>query len=100
MAEVNDSPSLMRSSLHLFGTKEGVAEQKQNTEDPDEGADFAVATGSELDEGEGEQTEAKPGSDTERQRRGNEGEEGGEGFAEIIPLDSGHGAAHERADKD
>jgi len=81
-----------------FGAEEGVAEEEEDAEDPDEGADFAVAAGAEFYEGEGEQAKAEAGGDAEGERGGNQGEKGGEGFAEIVPLDAGYGAAHEGAD--
>jgi len=31
--------------IELFGAEEGVAEEEENAEDPDERADFAVAAG-------------------------------------------------------
>ena len=82
----------------LFGAEEGVAEEEEDAENPDEGADFAAAAAAEFDEGEGEEAEAEAGGDAEGERSGDEGEEGGEGFAEIVPLDAGYGAAHEGAD--
>src|SRR5712692_7161943 len=84
----------------LFGAEEGVAEEEEGAEDPDEGADFAMAAGAEFDEGEGQEAEAEAGGDAEGQRSGDEGEEGGEGFAEIVPFNAGDGTAHERADED
>src|SRR6266403_1290527 len=84
--------------IDLFGAEEGVAKEEEGAEDPDEGADFAVATGAEFDEGEGEQAEAEAGGDAESEGGGYEGEEGGESLAEIVPFDAGYGAAHERAD--
>ena len=86
--------------IGLFGAEEGVAEEEENAEDPDERADFAVAATAELNEGEGEQAEAEAGGDAEGEWGGDEGEEGGKGFAEIVPFDAGDGAAHERADED
>ena len=86
--------------IDLFGAEEGVAEEEEDGEDPNEGADFAAAAGAELDEGEGEEAEAEAGGDAEGERSGHEGKEGGEGFAEIVPLDAGDGAAHEGADED
>ncbi len=84
--------------IGLFGAEEGVAEEEEDAEDPDEGADFAVAAGAEFYEGEGEEAEAEAGGDAEGERGGDEGEEGGEGFAEIVPFGAGYGAAHEGAD--
>jgi hypothetical protein len=84
----------------LFGAEEGVAEEEEDAEDPDEGADFAMAAGADFDEGEGEEAKAESGGDAEGERSGDEGHEGGEGFAEIVPFDAGDGAAHERADED
>ncbi len=84
----------------LFGAEEGVAEEEEDAEDPDERADFAVAAGADFDESEGEEAEAEAGGDAEGERRGDESHEGGESFAEIVPFDAGNGAAHERADKD
>ena len=49
----------------LFGAEEGVAEEEEDAEHPDEGADFAVAAGAELDEGEGEEAEAEAGGGAE-----------------------------------
>src|SRR5216683_4521066 len=80
--------------IELFGAEEGVAEEEEDAEDPDEGADFAVATGAEFDEGEREQAEAEAGGDAEGEGGGDQREEGGEGFAEIVPADAGDGAAH------
>src|ERR1700687_5675598 len=85
--------------INLFRAKEGVAEEEENAEDPDEGADFAVAAGAELDEGEGEEAEAEARGNAEGEGGGDQGEEGGEGFAEIVPADAGDGAAHERANE-
>src|SRR6266478_4451255 len=79
--------------IGLFGAEEGVEEE--DAEDPDEGADFAVAAGAEFYEGEGEEAEAEAGGDAEGERGGDEGEEGGEGFAEIVAFGAGYGAAHE-----
>src|SRR5229473_889948 len=86
--------------IELFRAEEGVAEEEEDAEDPDEGADFAVAAGAELDEGEREQAEAEPRGDAEGEWGGHQGEEGGEGLAEIVPFDAGYGTAHEGADQD
>ncbi len=61
--------------IGLFGGEEGVAEEEEDGEDPDEGADFAVAAGAEFYEREGEEAEAEAGGDAEGERRGDEGEE-------------------------
>jgi hypothetical protein len=45
--------------LGLFGAEEGVAEEEEYAEDPDQRADFAVAAGAEFDESEGEESEAE-----------------------------------------
>ncbi len=87
-----------RPPVDLFGAEEGVAEEEENAEDPDERADFAVAAGAEFNESEGEEAEAEAGGDAEGERGGDESQEGGEGFAEIVPLDAGDRATHERAD--
>src|SRR6266403_417298 len=86
--------------IDLFGAEEGVAEEEEDAQDPDEGADFAVAAGAEFDEGEGEQAETEAGGDAEGEGGGHQGEKRGEGFAEIVPLDAGDGTAHEGADED
>src|SRR5882762_5520982 len=86
--------------IDLFGAEEGVAEEEEDAEDPDEGADFAVAAGAEFDEGEGEEAEAETRCDAEGEGRGDEREECGEGFAEVVPANAGDGAAHEGADED
>src|SRR6266446_3247864 len=88
-----------RGRCDLFGAEEGIAEEEEDAEDPDEGADFAVPTSAEFDEGEGEQAEAEAGGDAEGEGRGEESEEGGESFAEIVPANAGDGAAHERANE-
>ena len=54
----------------LFGAEEGVAEEEERAEHPDERADFAVSSGAEFDEGEGEETEAETRGDTEGEGRG------------------------------
>ena len=92
-------PYVPQSGYDLFGAQEGVAEEEEYAEDPDEGADFVAAAGAEFDEGEGEQAEAEAGGDAERQGRGYEREERGEGFAEIVPTNARHGATHERANE-
>src|SRR6266705_1514499 len=89
-----------RALSFLFGAEEGVAEEEEDAEDPNERADFAMAAGADFDEGEGEKAEAEAGGDTESEGRGDQSHEGGEGFAEVVPFDAGHGAAHERADED
>jgi len=57
-------------------------------------------SGTHFDEGEGKKAETESGGDAEGERRGNESEERREGFAEIVPLDAGDGAAHESANED
>ena len=47
-------PYVPQSGYDLFGAQEGVAEEEEYAEDPDEGADFVAAAGAEFDEGEGE----------------------------------------------
>jgi len=59
-----------------------------------------VAASAQFDEGEGEKTEAEASGDAESERSGNQSEEAGEGFAEIVPANAGDRAAHERADED
>jgi hypothetical protein len=54
----------------LFGAEEGVAEEEEYAEDPDQRTDFAVSSGAEFDEGEGEKTEAEARRDAEGQWRG------------------------------
>jgi hypothetical protein len=46
------------NKMRLFGAEEGVAEEEEDAEDPDEGADFAVAACPDFDEGEREEAEA------------------------------------------
>ncbi len=53
-----DNLAIGEVEIDSFGGEEGVAEEEEDAEDPDEGADFAVAAGAEFDEGEGEQAEA------------------------------------------
>jgi len=84
----------------LFGGEESVAEEEEDAENPDEGADFAVAASSKFDESEGEQAEAEARGDTEGKRSGDESEEGGKGFAKVVPANASDGATHERADED
>src|SRR4029077_14486938 len=79
-------------SIDLFGAEEGVAEEEEDAEDPDERADFAVAAGADFDESEGEEAEAEAGGDAEGEGRGDKGHKGGESFAEIVPFDAGNGA--------
>src|SRR6266478_1895065 len=86
--------------IDLFGAEEGVAEEEERAEDPDEGADFAVAAGAEFDEGKGEQAKTEAGRDAEGQWRGHECEECGGGLAEIVPTNARDGATHERANED
>ncbi len=49
---VRDDPLLFGDpegcGLDSFGAEEGVAEDEEDAEDPDEGADFAVAAGAEF----------------------------------------------------
>ena len=59
-----------------------------------------MAAGAELDEGEGEQAETEASGDAEGQRSGDQGEEGGKCFAEIVPADASDGAAHKRTNED
>src|SRR6267143_2590341 len=86
--------------IDQFGAEEGVAKEEEGAEDPDERADFAVAAGAEFDEGEGEQAEAEASGDAESEGRGDQGQECGKGFAEIVPANAGDSAAHERANED
>src|SRR5262249_59850793 len=53
----------------------------------------------ELDEGERQQAQAKPGGDAEGERGGDNGEEGGEGFGEIVPANAGHRTTHQGTNK-
>jgi len=59
-----------------------------------------VAASAQFDEGEGEKTEAEASGDAESERSRDESEEGGKGFAEVVPADASDGATHERANED
>ena len=58
------------SSRFLFGAEEGVAQNEQNGEHPDERAHFAVFTTADFYKSKRQNAEAQPGGDAERQRRG------------------------------
>ena len=86
--------------FELFGAEEGVAEEEEDAEDPDEWADFAVAASADFDEGEGEEAEAEARSDAEGEWRCHHGDEGRQGFAEILPVNVLDGLGHQDAHKD
>src|SRR5260370_41572059 len=85
--------------LDLFGGEEGVAEEEEDAEGPDERADFAVAAGAEFDEGEGEEAEAEASGNAEGEGRGDESEKGGGSIGEIRPIGTGDGVGKERVDR-
>ena len=83
----------------LFRSQKCVAAEEKRGENPDEGADFSVFAGADFEKGKGKKAEAETSSDTEGERRCDDGEEGRESFREIAPVDARDRTAHECADE-
>src|SRR5579862_3134415 len=74
-----------------------VTQNEQDGKNPNQNVDVANLAGGNLDHGVRNQSQAQAGGDAEGERRSQHGDEGGDGLAEICPIDVSDRLRHESA---